>query len=261
MELILKSLFFLTLFMLICPLSQSFAIDHSHKDWTELLKEYQSSNGLVRYKKLKEDTKKSKDHKFLNYLQTLQDVSLKDYQTFSKNEKMAFLINAYNAFTIKLIVDNYPVKSIKKIGSFFTNAWKQEFFSLLDGQIKSLDPIEHKWLRPKFKDYRIHAAVNCASISCPPLRNEAYVGVKLDQQLDEQMKFWLEDPKRNKFDFKANVYTISKIFDWYAKDFQDWGGGVTKVIDKYIKKTKIRPDKPETTVKYLNYDWNLNETI
>lgn len=255
-----KTLFFLSLFLIVFPTSQTFALDHSHEEWTELLKEYQSDKGLLRYKKLKADTAKNKDHKFLTYIQNLERVSLKEFKTFNKNEKMAFLINAYNALTIKLIIDNYPVKSIKKIGSLFKNAWKQEFFSLLDGKIKSLDPIEHKWLRPLFKDYRIHAAVNCASISCPPLRNEAYVGEKLDQQLDEQMKLWLNDTNRNKFDFRANVYTVSKIFDWYAKDFEDWGGGVIKVIDKYVKKTKIMPVKPDTTLKYLNYDWNLNET-
>lgn len=231
------------------------AFDHNHSPWTEVLKQYQNSQGMVNYKALKSDSNAKKEHKFNQYLSEIQKVTFKDYSSWTKEQKMAYLINAYNALTLKLIIQNYPVKSIKKIGGFFTKAWDVEFFSLLDGKIKSLDPIEHKWLRPQFKDYRIHAAVNCASISCPALRNEAFVPQKLSQQLDEQMKLWLNDKSRNQIDFQKNIYKLSKIFDWYKKDFVDWGGGVLNVAQKYTEaKKELKED-----IEYLDYDWNLNE--
>lgn len=254
--------------MMVLLSSTAFAFDHTHKEWTSVLKEYQTKKGLLKYKKLKADTDKSKEskdakktkiHVFNSYIDSVQAVSFKEYSSFSKNEKMAFLINSYNALTVKLILDNYPVKSIKKIGGWFTKPWSVEFFSLLDGKIKSLDPIEHEWIRPKFEDYRIHAAVNCASFSCPPLRNEAFVASRLDKQLDGQMVAWLKDQNRNQISLKSNTWTISKIFDWYEGDFKKWGGGVVNVISKYMKKPLDPEASKKIKIKYLNYNWDLNE--
>lgn len=236
------------------------AFDHTHSEWTSVLEKYVSSKGLVNYKLIKHDLAGDVAHPLKSYLSNLQKVSYPDFQKWDQPKKMAFLINAYNAFTVKLIVNHYPVKSIKKIGGFLTNPWKIEFFSLLDGKIKSIDPIEHEWLRPKFKDYRIHAAVNCASISCPLLRKEAYVAKKLSAQLDEQMRLWLNDRTRNELDSKSNVFQISKIFDWYEDDFVDWGGGVVQVINKYTgNKPLNRELASKIKLKYLNYNWDLNE--
>lgn len=234
--------------------STAFGFDHTHADWSNVLKNYQTDKGLIKYKQLKEDAK-VKSHKFNTYLKETSSLTYADYNKLDDRKKMAYLINAYNAFTIKLIVDKYPVDGIKDIGGFFSKPWGIEFFSILNGKIKSLDPIEHKWLRPKFKDYRIHAAVNCASISCPPLRNEAYVGEKLDAQLDDQMKAWLSDPSRNSVNPNSDSVTISKIFDWYEDDFRNWGGGVLNVINKHSAKEKIKNAK----IKYMNYNWDLNE--
>ena len=228
----------------------SIAFDHSHKKWNELLKTHLNDKNQVNYSSIKKQPQKLNE-----YLKSLENLSYKEFEGFDKNQKKAFLINAYNAFTIKLIVDNYPISSIKKIGGWFKGAWDIEFFSLLGGRIKSLDPIEHEWLRPKFKDYRIHAAVNCASVSCPDLRKEAYKATSLDKQLDEQMSVWLNDTSKNKF--KANTYTLSKIFDWYESDFKNWGGGVLKVIKKH--KANLTPDE-NTKLKYLSYNWELNST-
>ena len=138
------------------------AFDHGHGKWDNLLKKYVNTEGYVNYGKWKASPQEPD-----SYLGDLQKVTYKEYTSFSKEQKSAFLINAYNAFTVKLIIDNYPIKSIKKIGGLFS-PWKKEFFSILDGKIKSLDPIEHEWLRkkPELKDPRVHAAVNCASISC-----------------------------------------------------------------------------------------------
>lgn len=237
----------------------AFSFEQNHQKWTDVLKKYQTPKGLVKYEKLKKDTAENKDHPFNSYISDLQGVSFKNYNTFSKDEKMAFLINAYNALTIKLIIDNHPVASIKKIGGWFTKPWSIEFFSLLGGKIKALDPIEHKWIRPKFKDYRIHAAVNCASASCPPLRNEAFVAERLNEQLDDQMKAWIEDSNRNQVSSQSKTWSVSKIFDWYESDFEKWGGGVTKVINKHLEKPLETEALSKVKLKYLPYDWSLNE--
>lgn len=237
----------------------SFGFDSTHKQWTDILAKYQTAEGLIRYKDLKSDETKGPNHPFALYLKSLSEVPETEFNKWSKNDKKAFLINAYNALTVKLILDHYPVKSIKKIGGFFSKPWSLEFFSLLDGKIKSLDPIEHKWLRPIYKDYRIHAAVNCASFSCPPLRHEAFQGSKLDAQLDDQMKAWLQDKTRNQLDPAHKVFKVSKIFDWYKKDFDAWGGGVVAVINHYMNPPVSRDVAKEIEIQYLDYNWDLNE--
>ncbi len=235
-----------------CCASKAFAFDHTHKNWTQTLAKYQDQKGLVRYPQLKTDSA-SPAHLFAVYIRDLQAVPPGEYDGWTANQKKAFLINAYNALTVKLILENHPVKSIKKIGGFFTKPWAVKFFSLFQGKITSLDPIEHDWLRPIYKDYRIHAAVNCASFSCPPLRHEAFTGDKLDAQLDDQMQNWLKDESRNQL--KIRPAKISKIFDWYKKDFEQWGGGVQAVITKYWKTPLERQD-----FEYLDYNWDLNES-
>lgn len=234
------------------------AFDHEHGVWTGVLKTYQTDSGLVRYQQLKADAS-NKAHPFNVYLSSLSQVPKAEFDRWQKQEKIAFLINAYNALTIKLVVDNYPVESIRKIGGLFTKPWDVEFFSLLGGQIKSLDPIEHQWLRPVYKDFRIHAAVNCASRSCPPLRREAFTATKLDAQLDEQMRQWLADPSRNTYDAASGALHLSKIFDWYGKDFIDWGGGVKSVIAKYGPDLAQKAQAKKGEIDYLDYDWGLNE--
>lgn len=235
------------------------AFDQNHSKWTQILASHLNEKGLFSYQKLAEEMKSDSQHPFSLYLQELQTVQLADFERWSRDEQMAFLINAYNAFTVKLILDHFPLTSIKKVGGFFTKPWKIEFFSLLGGKIKSLDPIEHEWLRPKFKDYRIHAAVNCASISCPPLRREAYVPNRLQNQLEDQMKTWLKDPSRNDLNLKDQTFTISKIFDWYKEDFTSWGGGVVQVISHHALPSLTKEAMAKIKVKYLDYNWDLNE--
>lgn len=235
--------------------------DHSHSLWSDILSKVTAPNGDVKYALLKKELDdKAADHVFSEYLSSLEKVTKKQYDAWSEQEKMAFLINAYNAFTIKLIIANYPVKSIKDIGGFFTKPWSVEFFSLLDGTIKSLDPIEHKVLRPEFKDYRIHAAVNCASVSCPPLRRSAFTSKDLDAQLDEQMREWLADDSRNSWSGPKKQIRVSKIFDWYEEDFEQWGGGVKKVLMKYAPSDAKERIKSADDIDYLDYNWKLNES-
>jgi hypothetical protein len=239
------------LFFFVC-FSSVKAIDHS--PWNTLLQKHVRTD-LVNYKTFKTQLKE------LNaYLNTLESLDRKTYDTMSKNQQMAFLINAYNAFTVKLILNHYPVKSIRSIGGFFRKPWSIKFFNLLGGSIESIDPIEHEYLRPIYKDYRIHAAVNCASISCPVLRGEAYSADKLEQQLDEQMTLWLKDSSRNRVDDASKTIFLSKIFDWYKKDFVTWGGGVEDVLIKHAPSVYQSAVKAQYKIRFLNYDWNLNDT-
>lgn len=250
-------LFFLSFLVLFLGPVNAFAFDHHHAKWTSILKQHTNEGGFVYYKKLK-DAVKSQDHPFNLYLAELTAVSKSEFDKFTSEQQQAFLINAYNAFTIKLIIDHYPVTSIKKIGGWFTKPWDVKFFKLLGGEIQSLDPIEHEWLRPKYKDYRIHAALNCASVSCPALLREAYTAEKLNQQLDEQMRAWLSDPTRNQYNLKEGTLNISKIFSWYEEDFEKWGGGVLNVIKKYGPKEAQTIAEKSKDISYMNYNWDLN---
>jgi hypothetical protein len=253
-----RQIFFVFTALLALQSPLTFAFDHTHSQWSSVLSSYQDGEGKIRYKALKADSAKP-GHVFATFLNEIQKVSFAQFEGWTPNQKKAFLINAYNALTLKLIIDNYPTVSIKKIGGLFTKPWAIEFFSLLDGKIKSLDPIEHEWLRPVYKDFRIHAAVNCASISCPALRHSAFVADQLDRQLDEQMTTWLADNSRNQFDVAAGKVKLSKIFSWYKADFESWGGGTLAVVAKFAPKT-VRPELIKSAqVEFLDYNWDLNE--
>lgn len=210
----------------------------SHDQWNELLQKYVSTDGKVNYAGFKKDMPALE-----SYLGGLTRNPVQD--DWSRNEKMAYWINAYNAFTVKLIVDNYPVASITKLhnGKPWDVKWIQ-----LGSKTYSLNNIENDILRPKFKDARIHFAVNCAAVSCPPLLNRAWTADKLNQYFEQQAKAFINNPKYNKIN--ANSVEISKIFDWYGGDF----GNIIDYLNQYST-TKINSD---ATVKYMEYDWDLN---
>jgi hypothetical protein len=223
-------------------------VDHAAFD--ALLKKHVSAKGLVDYKGFKADEKP-----FNQYLETLSKNAPTD--KWSKNEQMAYWINAYNAYTIRLILDNYPVKSIKDIGPknqipFVNTPWAKKFFSI-GGTKTSLDNIEHGTLRKKYNDPRIHFALVCASISCPRLRNEAYTAAKLDAQLEDQGRDFLNDPTKNKPG--KDKAQLSNYFNWYKGDWKQNGQSVVKWVNKYST-TKITDN---TDVSFLDYNWNLNQ--
>jgi len=234
------------------------AFDHSHQKWSAVLSRYRVA-GDFKYGELKAKGTAGDEKDFKAYLNEISAVSVKEYDSFSRPQQMAFLINAYNALTVRFIETRYPIRSIKDAGGLFSSPWTIKFFELLGGAIKSLDPIEHEYLRPKFGDYRIHAAVNCASKSCPELRGEAFTADKLENQLNEQMGKWLGDSQRNRVDTKARVMYLSKIFDWYAKDFEAVDGGVKTVLTKHGSNTFKDAVADGYPIKYLDYDWGLNE--
>jgi hypothetical protein len=235
-------------------MSQSF--DHSL--YNAVLKRHVKGD-KVDYKSLKSD----KD--FETYLAMLSKANPDALPT--REEKIAFWINAYNAFTLKLIVDNYPVKSITdlsalgKLTAFIGNSpWKREFFSI-NGKKMTLDEIEHEILRGAFKEYRVHFAVNCASTSCPVLRPEAYTAETLNHQLNEQAKQFLKDTLRNRIDLKTKTIRISKIFDWYKDDFIKSSGTIEQYLAQYIDEETIKRMllNKEFKIEYMEYDWRLNE--
>lgn len=231
--------------------------DHSHAGWTKVLKNFvivEGPKSEVNYKALK-----LSPELLNNYLHDLANVSKEDFGTWSEKEKLSFWINAYNAYTIKLVIDNYPVSSIKDIGGFFSSPWKKEFFTLL-GEDMHLDRIEHDIVRKKFDEPRIHFALNCASIGCPALRSEAYMAGHLDKQLDEQTKTFLNDESRNRIDHEKRKLILSEIFDWFDDDFEKNGSTVKKFVVPYMVTDEAERAKVmEYSVKHIDYNWKLNE--
>ncbi len=219
----------------------------SHQQWDKLVKKHVDKMGLVNYKGFQKD-KGELD----SYLKLLSDNGPKD--SWSDNEQKAFWINAYNAFTVSLILKHYPVKSIKEIGGSIykiNTAWDIKFINI-NGKKMDLNNIESGTLRKKWDDARIHFAVNCASMSCPALRNEAYTADRLEAQLDDAGKRFLADKTKN--DITAAKARLSKIFSWYKGDFKK-NGGVVNFINKYSS-VNI---SSKTSVDYNDYDWALNE--
>ncbi len=222
----------------------------THEIFDELLKKHVSKEGKVNYKGFVEE--KGKLQKYLDLLSK----NAPDRKTWSKEEQLAYWINAYNAFTIKLIADNYPVESIKDLNPTLTvpmvnTVWTKKFFKI-GGEDTSLDDIEHKIIRKEFEEPRIHFAVNCASVSCPPLLNEAFTAEKLDKQLEKAAKDFINNPKYNKI--SKDKAEISQIFSWFKGDFTKNGS----LIDYLNKYSKVEINS-KAKISNLKYDWSLNE--
>jgi hypothetical protein len=238
----------------------AFAYDHSYKNYNEILKQVVVVNGhqsFVDYTKLKSDTSILDD-----FIQGIEYMGKTEFDAWSREQQMAFLINAYNALTIKLILTKYPVDSIKDYGGFIVNSpWHRNFFTLF-GKDATLNIIEHDLLRKVYKEPRLHFVLVCASKSCPPLINEAYVADKLEQQFADASSNFLRDIERNRFDAADDKLEISKIFKWYKKDFISSAGSVNAYVaplmtDDAALQTLIA--NKETNISYLDYDWSLND--
>jgi hypothetical protein len=210
----------------------------NHKLFDEFLKTYVTKSGVVNYSGMKKQ-----EDRLTEYLTSLKKTKITT--TWSRNEKLAFWINAYNAYTIKLILDNYPVKKITDLHG--GKPWDVKWIKL-DGKTLSLNNIENDIIRPVFKEPRIHFAVNCAAKSCPPILNAAFTAGTLEKQLESQTKKFINNNQHNTLG--KNEITISKIFDWYGGDF----GDVASYIAKYANGTV----KPTAKVKFNEYNWELN---
>ena len=212
-------------------------IDHSQ--WNDLLQKHVSEEGLVDYNGFKKDREKLDAY--------LSKVSkMKPTEKWSIQEQLAYYINIYNAYTVDLILENQPLKSIKDIDG----AWTKEIVQIGDVEI-SLGGIENSILR-KMNEPRIHFAINCASISCPKLLNEAYTAAKINEQLERATKEFINSDKN---EISKNSVKLSSIFDWYKKDFTEDGKTVLDYINKY---SKVKVDAG-TSISYKGYNWNLNE--
>ena len=229
------------LFLLLIVAFQSQA---QTKTFDNLLKKYVSEDGFVNYAAMKKD--KAKLDNFITYLSITKPLS-----SWSNNKNKAFWMNAYNAYTLKLIVENYPVKSITKINKKGKTAWKIPF-AVVGGETYTLDHIEHEILRKTLFDPRIHVGINCASGSCPKLANFAFTETNVNNELERLMNVFINDTTRNQLSFKK--VQISSIFNWFQQDFTKEGS----VID-YINKYAVTPVNPKAKISYLTYDWGLNE--
>ena len=215
--------------------------------YAELLKKY-VRDGKVDYAGFK-----AEEPKLDQYLKILENV---DPEKLSPKEQFAFYANAYNAWTIKLILSGYPgVKSIKDLGTLLKSPWKKKIVRI-NGEVISLDYVEHEILRPRYKDPRVHFAINCAAKSCPPLRPEPYSGHILDRQLDDATRLFINDPKSYRLE-DNNLY-VSRIFKWFSEDFnEDIFGFFLKYATGELR-NKLAAKAGRISVKYLQYDWSLN---
>lgn len=217
-----------------------------HDKWNVLTQVHVSKSGEVNYKGFLANRLQ-----FEVYLDELS--AHPPGKNWTQNEQLAYWINAYNAFTVKLIIDHYPLNSIKDIGggSAVSNSpWNLKFFKI-DGIDFDLNTIEHEILRKHYEEPRIHFAINCASFSCPILRNEAYTAAQLESQLEDQTRLFLFDPSKNIISEKETK--LSSILNWFASDFKVHGD-VMSFIKKYNSALNLSNE-----VQYLEYKWNLNE--
>ena len=193
------------------------------------------------------------------YLAQLSKVRQEEFDRWPREEQVAFLINAYNAFTVEKILARYPdIGSIWDFGKLFGNPFKDEFFVLL-GQKRSLDWIEHQKLRQTYRDPRIHFAVNCASVGCPMLREEAYVAARLEAQLEAQARRFLSDRSRNRL--REERLEVSKIFDWFKEDFEPRAAYFARYAEVLSDDPKGRSaiSGGKLALRFLDYDWSLND--
>ncbi|AXT21095.1 DUF547 domain-containing protein [Flavobacteriaceae bacterium AU392] len=211
----------------------------NHVSWNNLIYQNVASNGDVNYKGFKNNWGVLRE-----YIKTLGEQLPED--AWSKEEKLAYWMNAYNAMTIDLILRNYPLTSIKDI----KDPWDQRLWKL-GTKWYNLNEIEHQILR-KMGDPRIHFGINCASFSCPPLLNEAFTSTKVNEQLDRLAVRFINDPERNTI--TPNKIKVSKIFSWFSKDFKQ-DGNLISFLNKYAK----TPISPKAKRSFADYNWNLNE--
>lgn len=238
-----------------------------HQPWQALLTQHVSPineghSSQVNYAGMKTD-----HAKLTAYLTALGKIDKQTFEQWPVLQQLSFLINAYNAWAVELILSAYPdIKSIKDLGSFFSSPWSKKFIPLL-GETRSIDNIEHELIRGdnKYGDPRIHFAVNCASIGCPALREEAYTAEKLEQQLEQQTVRFLSDKTRNRFN-KAEM-ELSSIFKWYQEDFSlgfRASDSLSAFILLYAESLGLMPEQQallkakKMDVDYLPYDWQLN---
>jgi hypothetical protein len=249
------------------PRAAAEEFDQTHALWTAVLKAHVHDDRFD-YAKLK-----AEPAQLDQYLKALSGVQAHELAAWTREQRFAFWINAYNAFTVKKVVANYPLKSIKDLDSALglKSVFDDDFIALPhlhpEGkdagpspkeQRLSLNDVENGILRPTFKDARVHAAINCASLSCPALSAEAFVAEKLERQLDERMRAFLADARRNRFDAEKGRAEVSEVFKWFKEDFERDAGGVREFLLRFAPKEAQELLKT-AKLEHLDYDWSLND--
>ena len=247
--------------------AQSASFDHNYAAWDALLQKHVKWLADGKQSRMDYRSLAASRASLQAVLAQWSAVTPAQFAAFSREQQMAFLINAYNGFTAELVLTKYPVKSIKDIGTLLQSPWKNKFFTLL-GEQHHLDWIEHEQLRPKYNEPRIHAAVNCASIGCPGLRPDAFTAAKLEAQLADGMARFMGDRTRNRYNAQSGKLEVSAIFKWFREDFEKGQRGFSKLEDVFAFYADQLSDDPAgkdklraktVSVSFLDYDWSLND--
>lgn len=234
--------------------------DQDHALWSGILQRYVRADRFA-YGELAREPEPLR-----RYLAELRAVTPEQLSSWTREQQYAFWVNAYNAHTVAKVVDNWPLESIRKLdkafglNTVFDQAWipMGAHHPEKKGAQLSLNDIEHGILRPRFTDARVHAAINCASEGCPPLLAEAFVAARLEEQLESQMRAFVNDPSRNRFDHEQGEASISEVFKWFAEDFERDAGSVRDYLIRFAAAEQadfLRGAK----IRYLDYSWDLND--
>ena len=254
------------LLMLAAAFGPARAFDHEHREWSRLLQRHVVWNAVGTASQVDYAGFQANHNSLDGYMDTLSAVTATEFSGWTREQRLAFLINAYNAFTVKLVLTRFPdLQSIKDLGTFFSSPWKKRFFVLLDAR-RSLDDIEHGMIREPgaYDDPRIHFAVNCASIGCPALRDEPFLADRLDEQLEDGVMRFLSDRSRNRYNSNTETLEVSAIFKWYGEDFEPAFGSVRGFLARYgelladTESDRDRIRRRQTKLRFLEYDWELN---
>ena len=236
------------IFTFIISSTSAISLEESNQLYENVLKLH-VKDGLVDYAGIKSNPKDLD-----NYLSKTSLVTKEEFNNWNKDEQLAFLINLYNAQTLDLVADNYPVKSIKDIASDKGGPWEQPVVSLFGERI-SLNALEHEVIRPNYPDARVHFALVCAALGCPVLINTPYQADILEKQLSEQTKVFMTDKNKNSIDTNKQVLQLSPIFDWFKEDFIKQSGSLIAFVNPYFNNQANTKYK----IEYTNYDWSLND--
>ena len=221
------------------------AFDHSVLN--ALLKQYVDPDGWVDYAALVNDTAKLDRY--------IQHVGQAPFDQLGRDAKLALLINAYNAFTLRLILDYYPLRSIKDIPA--AKRWDDRRWQV-GNQTWSLNQIEHEQVRPHFKEPRIHFALVCAAVGCPPLRNEAYTADRLEEQLEAQSRYVHSHDRWFRYDADQNTLWLTSLYNWYGGDFEQAAGSIIDFAARYAPPNQSIDNNARPAIRWLDYDWALN---
>ncbi|HET7289717.1 MAG TPA: DUF547 domain-containing protein [Thermodesulfobacteriota bacterium] len=241
-------LFFFLLLILTVNAEPSSAFDHAYAVYGSVLSVY-VKNGLVDYSGLKSDPGGLR-----SFLESTERVQRREFESWPRREQLAFLINVYNARTLELVIDNYPVKSIKDTGSGGKGPWDRPIVKVF-GETITLNELENGTIRKNYKEPRIHFALVCAAMGCPPLLDKPYAGAGLDAQLETRTKKFLSDTGKNSLDEKSKTLRLSPIFEWYAGDFEAEAGSVAGFLKEYYGGLPL----DGYIIVYTDYDWSLND--